>query len=192
VYDRVANMFCGRDSVIPLLGRNGMNVADSYDRLSEESAAHIAYFYFVARPVSDLVQYLQDGMGLDAVSATLQAPLMKVQMLQDYLTVTQVTKPVFNDATGQLEAIAPLLPPLKTGELQSRADRPYTGKMDPKEGFLSKLPRGMTIALSNNAMLWGGSQLDAESGDLMHFQLDRRQTFMVNLVSAYRNAQLRL
>lgn len=184
IYHRIAQMFLGRDSIIPTLGQNGLNVADSYDRLAEESVSHKAYFYFVKKPVSELVDYLRNANGVDALSAGVQGITLKAQILSDYITVTKSPGEIFNDATGQLERPAPVPAP-------SGMDRPYTAT-DAKDGFLEKLPRGMTIALSMEGMNWGGSELGPASGDLMHFQLDGNHPLMVSLVGAYATAKSKI
>lgn len=157
VYHRIARTMLGRDSVIPEEITTGSPGPERtlrlYRQLCEESRAMIAYF-----------RLMQDSEALGRFAAAQNPPPnvadLRRQMADDYVTLSGRPGPV--------------APGLKYPEaLPAPGDPPFAGDpvyRGPELGFLN-LKETLVRELTDAGLRWGGTDMGANSGDLMHFYL---------------------
>ncbi|MGV3724309.1 MAG: hypothetical protein ACO1SX_25725, partial [Actinomycetota bacterium] len=127
-----------------------------YDALREESRAMIGYFRLM-QDRRALEQFLETRAILVGGQT---ADLLQRQMMHDYVTLSGRPGP----SVAGMEYPAPLP---AAGNPPFAGDPTYRG---PELGFLN-LPRELVQALTDAGLRWGGTDMSANSGDLMHFYL---------------------
>jgi len=164
VYHRIARMLLGRDSVIPTGITEGApepsRTLRLYHALRDESRAMIAYF-----------RLMQDREALARFLAAHNPPqtssveAVQRQMAQDYVTLSGRSGP----AVPGLDYPSP---EPAAGDPPFAGDPVYRG---PEMGFLN-LSEELVRALTDAGLRWGGTDMGANSGDLMHFYLPVSET----------------
>jgi hypothetical protein len=159
VYHRVARVMLGRDSVIPVAITAGApepaRTLRLYRALRDESRAMIAYF-----------RLMQDRDALARFLATPHPQLagdaeaVQRRMAQDYVTLSGRAGP----SVSGLDYPSP--EPMG-GDPPFAGDPTYRG---PELGFLN-LREELVRAFTDAGLRWGGTDMGASSGDLMHFYL---------------------
>lgn len=171
VYDRIARLMVGRDSVIPRQIRSGARstarTSELYDRLLEESDGMRAYF----RAMLDTTQaqlciaahpepsFWHVILGRDGVP---DVTTLRAQMAQDYVTLSGRAGP---SSPGLTYPSAPNV-------AGAKGDRPFSGgsasRRAPELGFLP-FRKELVMGLAQQGLRWGAVDFGRPSGDVMHF-----------------------
>jgi len=160
VYHRIATVMLGRPSVIPEAITQGTvspnRTQQLFRLLRDESRAMVGYF-----------RLMQDREALErhlatrgAASGPLTAAALQQQMVRDYVTLSGRSGP-------PVSGLEYPMPEVTAGEPPFAGDPTYRG---PELGFLN-LTEELVQALTDSGLRWGGTDMGANSGDLMHFYL---------------------
>jgi hypothetical protein len=160
IYHRIADLMLGRPSVIPegIIQRpsSPARTLQLYRSLREESRAMIAYFRLM-QDRGALERFLLTG---NAAAGGVGSASLQRQMMRDYVTLSGRPGPPIPGMEYPAPEAAPGDPPFA-------GDPTYRG---PELGFLN-LREDLVSALTDAGLRWGGMDMDANSGDLMHFYL---------------------
>lgn len=160
VYHGIAELMLGRPSVIPeaiTLGAVGPDrTLRLYRALRDESRAMVGYF-----------RLMQDRRALErflamrgAGSGEVDAELLQRRMLREYVALSGRPGPPVPGLGYPAPEVLPGDPPFA-------GDPAYRG---PELGFMN-LREELVRALTDSGLRWGGTDMAANSGDLMHFHL---------------------
>jgi hypothetical protein len=183
VYHRIARLILGRDSAIPEEITQGTPSPDRalrlFHRLREESAAMVRYFSLMPDRTR-LQAYLASHADRLAAAFPDSRPAagdVQQQMMMDYVILAGRPGP---KVPGLEYPVVP--PPPDTaadgGAEPKLGDRPFAGDpryRAPELGYL-QMREEVFRALMDSGLLWGGSDMGRQSGDLMHFFIPFRSS----------------
>lgn len=167
VYQHIARLFLGRDSVIPrgitTGARSAARTAQLYTQLADESEAMQGYFRILSDPaaVQQALQRDADGQQIFGLGGRPTADQLLDLVMRDYVILAGRPGPaVSGHAYPALSQLS-----------RARGDRPFAGNPSvraPERGFLT-IRREIVLALAGQGLRWGAIDLGGESGDIMHF-----------------------
>lgn len=147
VYQRIATAMLGRDSVIPVANKGGLQKAN-YQKIAEESDAMVAYFSVLDGPGPARQQMSKHG----AFDPALLEQLDRGQVQADYNILIGNGVP-----EGSVKGDFPFKPNSMGGKIA-----------DPKGGFLT-IKEEIVVGMRSVKLRWGGTDFGAASGDIQHF-----------------------